>query len=96
MAADGIYDDDHPALLSSAIHEQLHDSADARAIVMVPIRDQTTRRLITQFQSHMKEGSLPLGALEEHVLTGQDDWGDDDDEPQAVECWWAIFGKQLA
>ncbi|KAI1165756.1 S-adenosylmethionine-dependent methyltransferase-like protein, partial [Nemania serpens] len=95
LAADGIYDDDHPALLSSAIHKQLHDSPDARAVIMVPIRDQITRRLITHFQLRMNEGSLPLVVLEEHVLAGQDDWGDDDDQPQAVECWWAIFGKQL-
>ncbi|KAI1195460.1 putative methyltransferase-domain-containing protein [Nemania serpens] len=95
LAADGIYDDDHPGLLSSAIHEQLHDSPDARAVVMVPIRDQITKRLITQFRLHTKQGSLRLVALEEHVLAGQDDWGDDDDQPQAVECWWAIFGKQL-
>ncbi|KAI1119225.1 S-adenosylmethionine-dependent methyltransferase-like protein [Nemania sp. NC0429] len=99
LAADGIYDDDHPALLSSAIHEQLHEGPDARAVVMVPIRDQITRRLITQFQLHMNKGSSasasPLVVLEEHVLAGQDDWGDDDDQPQAVECWWAIFGRQL-
>ncbi|KAI1127460.1 putative methyltransferase-domain-containing protein [Nemania abortiva] len=95
LVADGIYDDDHPALLSSAIHQQLLDSPDSRAIVMVPIRDQVTKGLISQFRSHISDGALSLVALEEHILTGQDDWGDDDDEPQAVECWWAIFGKQL-
>ncbi|KAJ2982988.1 hypothetical protein NUW58_g6330 [Xylaria curta] len=94
LAADGIYDDNHPDLLSSAIHEQLLDSADSRAIVMTPIRDEVTMKLIVQFQSRMNSGALPLVALEEHILTGQDDWGDD--ESQAVECWWAIFGRQPA
>lgn len=61
---------------------------------MVPIRDQITKALVTQFQLHMSSGILSLVALEEHVLTGQDDWGNDG-ESQAVECWWAIFGKQL-
>ncbi|KAI0466655.1 putative methyltransferase-domain-containing protein [Xylaria cf. heliscus] len=93
LAADGIYDDDHPELLSSAIHENLLDSTESRAIVMVPLRDQITKGLITKFQSSMNAGSLPLITLEEHVVTGQDDWGDDD-ESQAVECWWAIFGRQ--
>ncbi|RYC59856.1 hypothetical protein CHU98_g6350 [Xylaria longipes] len=95
LASDGIYDEDHPELLSSAIHENLLDSAESRAIVMVPLRDQITKRLIAKFRSSMNAGTLPLIALEEHVLTGQDDWGDDDDS-QAVECWWAIFGKQQA
>ncbi|KAI3322708.1 putative methyltransferase-domain-containing protein [Xylariaceae sp. AK1471] len=93
LAADSIYDDDHPDLLSSAIHEQLLDSLDSRAIVMVPIRDQITKRLIAQFRSAMNDGTLPLVILEEHALTGQDDWGEDD-ESQAIECWWAVFGRQ--
>ncbi|KAI8955065.1 putative methyltransferase-domain-containing protein [Xylaria longipes] len=95
LASDSIYDEDHPELLSSAIHENLLDSAESRTIVMVPLRDQITKRLIAKFRSSMNAGTLPLIALEEHVLTGQDDWGDDDDS-QAVECWWAIFGKQQA
>ncbi|KAF2964083.1 hypothetical protein GQX73_g9492 [Xylaria multiplex] len=92
LAADGLYDDDHPDLLYSAIREQLSSSPDSRVIVMSPIRDETTKRLIAQFRSSMSE--IHLATLEEHILAGQDDWGDDDDEPQAVECWWAIFGKR--
>lgn len=93
LAADSIYDDDHPGLLCSAIHDQLRDRPGSRAIVMVPIRDQITKRLISQFQSKMNRGTLPLATLEEHLFTGQDDWGDDD-ELQEVECWLAVFGRQ--
>ncbi|TGJ87569.1 hypothetical protein E0Z10_g1192 [Xylaria hypoxylon] len=96
LVADGVYDDNHPDLLPSAIREQLSDDSDSRAIVMVPIRDEATKRLIEQFRSSMGDSALPLAVFEEHILTGQDDWGDDDDESQAVECWWAIFGRQLA
>jgi hypothetical protein len=60
---------------------------------MVPIRDQITKKLIAQFRSVMNDGALPLVVLEEHTLTGQDDWGEDD-ESQSVDCWWAVFGKQ--
>ncbi|KAI0107727.1 putative methyltransferase-domain-containing protein [Nemania sp. FL0031] len=95
LVADGIYDDDHPALLSLAIHRQLLDNLESRAVVMVPIRDQIAKGLITQFRSYMSDSALSLVVLEEHILTGQDDWGDDDDETRAVQCWWAIFGKQL-
>ncbi|KAI1309816.1 putative methyltransferase-domain-containing protein [Xylaria venustula] len=95
LVADGVYDDDHPKLLSSAIHEQLCDSPDSRVIVMTPMRDEITRKLIAQFRSSMNTGAAPLLALEEHIITAQDDWGDnDDDESRAIECWWAIFGSQ--
>jgi hypothetical protein len=60
---------------------------------MVPIRDQITKKLISQFRSKMNDGALHLVVLEEHTIIGQDDWGDDD-ESQAVECWWAVFGRQ--
>jgi hypothetical protein len=59
---------------------------------MVPIRDQITKGLITQFQSRMKTGGSSLVVLQEHTLTGQDDWGDDD-ESQEVECWCGVFGR---
>ncbi|KAI0452677.1 putative methyltransferase-domain-containing protein [Xylaria acuta] len=95
LAADSIYDDDHPELLSSAIHENLLDNPESRAIVMVPLRDQITKRLIAKFRSSMNASTLPLVALEEHVITGQDDWGDDE-ASQAVECWLAIFGRLSA
>ncbi|KAI0804328.1 putative methyltransferase-domain-containing protein [Xylaria sp. FL0064] len=95
LAADSMYDDDHPDLLASAIHEQLYDSPDSRAIVMVPMRDEITKEFIVQFRSSMKGGAFPLVPLEEHVLTGRDDWGDDDDGHE-VECWWAVFGRQPA
>ncbi|KAI0976661.1 putative methyltransferase-domain-containing protein [Xylaria arbuscula] len=96
LVADGVYDDDHPKLLSSAIHEQLFDSPESRVIVMTPMRDEITKKLIAQFRSSMNSGTAPLVALEEHIVTVQDDWGDDDDdESRAVECWWAIFGRQL-
>ncbi|KAI0199782.1 putative methyltransferase-domain-containing protein [Astrocystis sublimbata] len=93
LAADGIYDDNHPELLSSAIQENLLNSPESRAVVMVPLRDDFTKTLIEDFQSIMKSGNLPLIMLEDHYLVGQDDWGDDGD-PQSVECWWAIFGRQ--
>ncbi|KAI2638500.1 putative methyltransferase-domain-containing protein [Xylaria nigripes] len=93
LAADGLYDDDHPDILASTIREQLCDSQNSRVIVMSPTRDSTTRRLIAEFCSKMNNGTIPLVTLEEHTLVGQDDWGTDDDESQAVECWWAIFGR---
>ncbi|KAI1364393.1 putative methyltransferase-domain-containing protein [Xylaria arbuscula] len=94
LAADSLYDDNHPELLSSAIHDQLSGSLDSRAVVMVPQRDKFTKELTKQFRSIMNSGPLALEVLAEHSLTGQDDWEGDDDESSKVECWWAVFGRR--
>lgn len=91
LAADPLYDDDHPELLSSAICENLAEDKSSRAIVMVPQRDLTTKKLVDSFVLTM--ASLGMAVLEEHTLVGQDDWDEDDDD-SAIDCWCAIFGRQ--
>ncbi|KAI0178550.1 putative methyltransferase-domain-containing protein [Hypoxylon sp. FL1284] len=90
LAADSLYDDEHPELLASAIDAHLAADKDARAIIMIPQRDQVTKRLVTQFRSAMTTSGLAV--LEEHSLVGQDDW-DEDDEGVGITCWWAVFGR---
>ncbi|KAB5549937.1 putative methyltransferase-domain-containing protein [Coniochaeta sp. 2T2.1] len=92
IAADPLYDDDHPALLASAIHEQLSLTASAVAMVMIPLRDETTRKLKAAFLEEMLNQSNPLVAVDQDFVTGQDDWGEDD-EGQEVNCWWGIFAR---
>ncbi|OTA87867.1 hypothetical protein M434DRAFT_399273 [Hypoxylon sp. CO27-5] len=91
LAADPLYDDDHPELLSSAIHAQLMEDVDARAVIMVPQRDLTTRKLVAKFVMTMEVYGLTV--LEKHTLVGQDDW-DEDEENSGIECWWAVFGRR--
>ncbi|KAI1492798.1 putative methyltransferase-domain-containing protein [Biscogniauxia mediterranea] len=92
LVADPLYDDDHPDLLSAAIHEQLMEDKDARAIIMIPQRDPTTKRLMAKFLSNMAQAVSPLILLEEHMLAGQDDWDEDEETPE-VQCWWGVFGR---
>ncbi|KAI4595775.1 hypothetical protein KJ359_006412 [Pestalotiopsis sp. 9143b] len=92
LIADPIYDDDHPALLSSAVRDHLSNDEDARVVAMVPLRDSTTRRLLQDFKDKIAGGERPLACLEEHALMGQDDWGEDDEEKTPIECWWGVFG----
>ncbi|KAI0839081.1 S-adenosylmethionine-dependent methyltransferase-like protein [Hypoxylon sp. FL0890] len=91
LAADPLYDDDHPELLSSVIHAQLMKDKDARAIIMVPQRDLTTKKLVAKFVVAMEASGLMV--LERHTLVGQDDW-DEDEESSGIECWWAVFGRR--
>ncbi|KAI0126463.1 putative methyltransferase-domain-containing protein [Xylariales sp. AK1849] len=93
IIADPLYDDDHPSLLSSAIHDHLVQDGEARMVLMVPLRDVTTKKLLIQLRNILEHGDWPLACLEEHSLLGQDDWGEHEDTPQ-VECWWGVFGSK--
>jgi protein N-lysine methyltransferase METTL21C len=96
--ADPLYDDDHPGLLSSAIDEQLAHNSNARVLVMVPQRDETTKGLLGTLRNELAQRTTPLLCLEESVVDGQDDWGHehDDEDTQNVGFWWGIFGRDQA
>ncbi|KAL1861681.1 hypothetical protein VTK73DRAFT_6977 [Phialemonium thermophilum] len=94
LAADPLYDDEHPGLLAGTIHSQLALDRDGRALVMIPKRDGTTHRLMSSFREAMSSQPSPLLCVEEGVMPGRDDWGEDDDEPQSIDCWWGVFRRR--
>jgi hypothetical protein len=93
IVADPLYDDDHPVLLAGALQEQMSLSLAARALVMVPLRDETTKILLSAFQKELLQKSQPLVLIEHDIVPGQDDWGEGANG-QHVECWWGIFKRQ--
>lgn len=96
IAADAIYDNNHPALLACAIDERLCLDKETRAMVMVPQRDTATIKLISTFKENMASKKTPLVCLQETVVAGQDDWGGDEDEDAAhVKCWLGVFARRL-
>ncbi|KHN96777.1 uncharacterized protein MAM_05333 [Metarhizium album ARSEF 1941] len=92
LAADPMYDHDHPALLASAIGRHLALGTESRAVVMVPQRDGATIRLLEAFKRAMLALDGPLFCVEEDELAGQDDWAGDDDEG-CVRCWLGVFSR---
>lgn len=96
--ADPLYDDDHPALLAGAIDEQLSLVSDARVLIMVPQRDETTKGLLAALRIQMAQQKTPLVCVEENIVAGEDDWGEDDDEDEStrVGFWWGIFRRKMA
>lgn len=87
-----MYDDDHPALLASAISQQLALDAESRAVVMVPQRDATTVGLLGAFKQAMQDLDGPISCIEQDELAGQDDWVEDD-EAGNVRCWLGVFSR---
>ncbi|KAL2755058.1 hypothetical protein ACRALDRAFT_2042865 [Sodiomyces alcalophilus JCM 7366] len=92
LAADPLYDDDHPSLLASAFSDHLSLEETSRAVVMVPLRDGTTKSLLEKFRNAMSTGPDVLTCVEEGTLDGHDDW-DEDEESSQVKCWWGIFAR---
>ncbi|KAK1755006.1 putative methyltransferase-domain-containing protein [Echria macrotheca] len=95
VVADPLYDDDHPALLASAIDAQLDLGTEARVLVMVPERDDVTRGLLRMFRLELGRTETPLCCVQEGTVAGEDDWGngDDDDDARQVGFWWGIFKR---
>lgn len=87
-----MYDDEHPVLLAAAIAQQLSLGTQARAVVMVPQRDETTKQLNRAFKAAMSSLEPPLVCLNEEELAGQDDWVEDEEEGR-VKCWLGIFSR---
>lgn len=87
-----MYDDNHPELLAGAVHEQLAFGDEARALIMVPLRDETTKRLLSAFRNELARGDMEIVCVDEGIEPGQDDW-DEDDDSQRVDCWWGVFKR---
>lgn len=60
---------------------------------MVPYRDEATRKLVRMLREELLCRNTPLACIGERMVTGQDDWGEED-EGQHVDCWLGIFQRQ--
>ena len=95
IVADPLYDDNHPELLSSAVDAQLSLESDARLLVMVPQRDETTKGLTKSLRSKLEQASSPLTLVEDAMASGEDDWGEGEtDEADRVGFWWGIYRRE--
>lgn len=93
IVADPLYDDDHPGLLAGAIDEQLGLDGEARVLVMVPQRDETTRGLHAAFRAAMAGREAAMVCVEESLVAGEDGWGDAGDDAGSDGFWWGVFSR---
>lgn len=61
---------------------------------MVPLRDETTRRLLGDFRRSMLALVTPMDCDEEAQLAGQDDWAQGGEDGEGVKCWLGIFSRR--
>ncbi|KAE9368730.1 hypothetical protein N431DRAFT_347567 [Stipitochalara longipes BDJ] len=89
LAADPLYDDDHPALLANVIHKFLQDDSDSRVLVAVPMRDDTTKALADKLFNFMVENGFLEDSSGEEIC--QDDW-ESSNEPE-VKLRWTFWKR---
>jgi hypothetical protein len=93
IVADPLYDDDHPGLLAGAIDAQLGLDSEARVLVMVPQRDETTRGLHAAFRAAMAGQEAAMVCVQESMVAGEDSWGDAGDDAGSDGFWWGVFRR---
>lgn len=94
LAADSLYSPEHPRLFVQTIKRWLRQSADARVIVELPLREAYSPE-IEDFKERMQD--IGLHVLDRGEEVGYDDWGWNNSGrsgQQEVNCWWSIWGWQ--
>ena len=93
MAADSLYDSEHPRLLVDTICRWLAETVDARVVISLPVRElyQAERH---DFCERMRGAGFKV--VQEDTKTGRDDWTDASGELQEVSCHWMIWAWNIA
>lgn len=94
LAADSVYSPEHPRLFVQAIKRWLRQSAAARVIIELPLREAYSPE-IDDFRGRMRD--VGLRVLDQGEEAGYDDWGWSSNGrggQQEVRCWWSIWGWQ--
>jgi hypothetical protein len=93
IAADPLYEPEHPIWLAAAIDERLGREEGARAVVGFPLRDETTRGFGEVLKREL--GGRGFEIVREGEEMGFDDW-EVNGERVRVHCWWGIWKRKGA
>ncbi|QIW97435.1 hypothetical protein AMS68_002953 [Peltaster fructicola] len=89
VAADMVYSQEHPRLLTTTIEYHMRRTPDARLVVEVPLRDAYDADLDIL---RCELANIGLTISQEGSETGIDDWSSgNDDQPTDVKCWWSVW-----
>ncbi|KFY36694.1 hypothetical protein V495_07673 [Pseudogymnoascus sp. VKM F-4514 (FW-929)] len=91
IAADPLYEPEHPIWLAGAIDGRLSHNEGARALVGFPLRDKTTEGFGEVLRREM--GGRGFELLEEGREEGFDDW-EVNGERGRVLCWWGVWKRK--
>ncbi len=87
LAADPLYDDEHPELVSNMMKKYLRYNQNSRGLIAVPLRDKNTKDLVRNLVNMMRTAGFQLSNQGHEIF--KDDWVDANEE--GVQCWWSIW-----
>lgn len=93
IAADPLYDPEHPMWLAAAIDGRLGQDEGARAVIGFPLRDETTRGYGEVLRTELEGRGFEI--VKEGEEMGFDDW-EVNGERVRVHCWWGIWKRKGA
>lgn len=90
IAADPLYDDEHPEMVAKMISQFLAYNENSCALVAVPLRDRHTTKLAEDLEVYLNQAQIRRLADGEWICF--DDWEAEGDT-NGVKCWWRIFRR---
>ncbi|KFY87385.1 hypothetical protein V498_07194 [Pseudogymnoascus sp. VKM F-4517 (FW-2822)] len=93
IAADSLYEPEHPVWLAQAIDGRLGRGEGARALVGFPLRDETTKGFGEVLRREL--GGKGFVLVREGEEEGFDDW-EVNGERARVHCWWGVWRRKEA
>lgn len=85
IAADPMYDDEHPGLIAQMVTKFLKRDTASRALVAVPLRDDHTQLMAAAFSDSMRNSGFSV--VYQGLETFKDDWKSTDE----VQVQWNIW-----
>ena len=91
IAADPLYEPEHPVWLAQAIDGRLGRGEGARAVVGFPLRDETTKGFGEVLRVELRGRGFEI--VREGDEEGFDDW-EVNGERARVHCWWGVWARK--
>ncbi|PBP19349.1 hypothetical protein BUE80_DR009960 [Diplocarpon rosae] len=87
IAADPMYDNEHPDLVAEMIERFLKRETESRALVAIPLRDDHTRRMAAEFSDIMENSGFCVVHQGSEIF--KDDWG----TTEEMQVQWTIWRR---
>lgn len=87
LAADPIYDREHPKMLVETVNRYIAKTAGARFILELPLREGYAKER-KDLRDRLEAIMTVVGEGQE---VGYDDWEGMDGQPLEVVCWWSVW-----
>ncbi|KAG4429811.1 hypothetical protein IFR05_014701, partial [Cadophora sp. M221] len=87
IAADPMYDHEHPELVAKMVKRFLKEGTESRALVAIPLRDSHTERMALHFSTILETTGFCVVYRNHEIF--KDDWQSDD----VVQVQWTIWRR---